>query len=56
MREWKIEIFVKGEDGATLPATMYEKATYKLHPTFGEKATQGTSSSLTQQLSLTPRK
>lgn len=41
MRNWNIEIhLVHEETGAIVPATCYEKATYKLHPTFGKKATQ----------------
>jgi len=34
MREWSIRIFVVGPNGEELPATIFDKVTYKLHPTF----------------------
>lgn len=34
MREWSIRIFVMGPNGEELPATIFDKVTYKLHPTF----------------------
>lgn len=34
MREWSIQIFVVGPRGEELPANMFDKATYHLHPTF----------------------
>lgn len=37
---------VNEADGSLVPASMYDKATYNLHPSFGEKAKQGESSSL----------
>lgn len=42
MRNWSIEIFLVNEhDGSMMPANVYDKATYKLHPSFGPKETQG---------------
>lgn len=41
MRRWNIEIFVQGPEGENLPATCFEKVTYKLHESFGKRATQG---------------
>lgn len=44
MRNWSVEIFMVNEaDGSLMPATMYDKVTYNLHPSFGEKAKQGES-------------
>jgi len=41
MRDWFIEIYLVNEnDGSIMPANVYEKATYKLHPSFGAKETQ----------------
>lgn len=34
---------VNEADGSLMPATMYDKVTYNLHPSFGEKAKQGES-------------
>lgn len=34
MREWSIKIVVLGPNGEELPATMFDKVTYRLHPTF----------------------
>lgn len=42
MRSWKISLVLINEnDGSEMPATIFEKATYKLHPTFGDRETQG---------------
>ncbi|KAL1297714.1 hypothetical protein AAFC00_006260 [Neodothiora populina] len=40
MREWSIKVFVVGPDGEELPATCFDKVTYKLHESFGPKAKQ----------------
>ncbi|KAL8760205.1 MAG: hypothetical protein Q9199_000228 [Rusavskia elegans] len=41
MRSWKISLVLINEnDGSEMPATIFEKATYKLHPTFGDRETQ----------------
>lgn len=34
MREWSIRIFLVGPGGEELPANIFDKVTYKLHPTF----------------------
>jgi len=34
MREWSIRVFIQGEKGEELPANIFDKVTYKLHPTF----------------------
>lgn len=34
MRDWSIRVFLLGPKGEELPATIFEKVTYKLHPTF----------------------
>lgn len=48
MRNWNIEVYVLGQDGELLPATCFEKVTFKLHESFGKKATQSTSTPLFQ--------
>jgi len=42
MREWSIEIYVVGSNDEQLPATCFEKVTYRLHESFGKRATQRT--------------
>jgi len=34
MREWSIRVYLLGPNGDELPATIFDKVTYKLHPTF----------------------
>jgi YEATS family len=34
MRKWNIKIYLLNEQGEEIPATVFEKVTYKLHPTF----------------------
>lgn len=34
MREWSIEVSMVTEDGEEVPATLFDKVTYSLHPTF----------------------
>ena len=34
MREWSIKVYVVGPNGEDLPATIFDRVTYKLHPTF----------------------
>lgn len=41
MREWSIKVFIVGADGEELPATCFDKVTYKLHESFGPRAKQG---------------
>ncbi len=40
MRAWSIRITMLDEQGKDIPASIFEKATYRLHPSF-EKPTQG---------------
>ncbi|MCJ1329451.1 hypothetical protein MMC10_006131 [Thelotrema lepadinum] len=44
MRKWNIQIFQLNEHGEEIPATLFSKATYVLHESFGERARQTTSS------------
>lgn len=39
-RAWNIEIVLLNEHGEEVPATVYEKAVYKLHPSFDKRAVQ----------------
>lgn len=34
MRKWSIQVSVLGPNGEELPANVFDKVTYKLHPTF----------------------
>ncbi|KAL8710074.1 MAG: hypothetical protein Q9220_005346 [cf. Caloplaca sp. 1 TL-2023] len=44
MRTWNIRLALVNEHtGEDVPATIFDKATYKLHPTFGDRETQGMS-------------
>lgn len=43
LRQWNIEIVLLNENGEEVPATIFEKAVYKLHPSFDKRATQSTS-------------
>ncbi len=42
MRAWNIEIYLLNEHGDELPASIFEKVTYKLHPSFEKRAVQST--------------
>ncbi|KAJ8604562.1 hypothetical protein MRB53_041785 [Persea americana] len=43
MRDWSIEIYLVNENDNTLvPATCFEKVTWRLHETFGDRANQST--------------
>jgi transcription initiation factor IIF auxiliary subunit len=44
MREWSIEVYVVGPNDEQLPATCFEKVTYRLHESFGKRANQSTPS------------
>lgn len=33
-RKWSIEVCLVGPEGEEIPATVFDKVTYKLHPTF----------------------
>ncbi|KAF2103480.1 SAS complex, SAS5 subunit/transcription initiation factor IID, subunit 14 [Rhizodiscina lignyota] len=39
-RGWDISVVLLNAAGEEIPATVFEKATYKLHPSFGARATQ----------------
>lgn len=42
MRNWHVEVYMINEaDGSLMPANVFEKVTYKLHESFGKRATQG---------------
>jgi transcription initiation factor IIF auxiliary subunit len=36
MRKWSIQVRLVGPNGEDLPADIFDKVTYKLHPTFEE--------------------
>ena len=40
MRAWNIEVYLLNEHGEEVPASVFEKATYKLHPSFGKRQAQ----------------
>lgn len=40
LREWSIEIYLVDAAGNDIPATIFEKATYNLHPSFGDRQRQ----------------
>lgn len=44
MRTWNISVYLIDDAGNDIDATIFEKVTYKLHPTFGKRANQSMSS------------
>jgi transcription initiation factor IIF auxiliary subunit len=54
MREWSIEVYVVGPNDEQLPATCFEKVTYRLHESFGKRATQSTPSPFRLELRTSP--
>ncbi|PGH19441.1 hypothetical protein AJ80_03942 [Polytolypa hystricis UAMH7299] len=40
LRRWSIEIFLLNEHGDEITASLFDKVTYHLHPSFGNRATQ----------------
>ncbi|KAK2766997.1 hypothetical protein FQN54_006314 [Arachnomyces sp. PD_36] len=40
LRRWSIEIYLLNEHGDEIPASLFNSVTYKLHPSFGARATQ----------------
>jgi len=40
LRRWSIQLFMLNESGEEIPASVYSKATYHLHESFGKRATQ----------------
>ncbi|KAJ5246192.1 hypothetical protein N7468_001175 [Penicillium chermesinum] len=39
-RSWSIEVWLLNEKGEQVPANVFDKVTYHLHPSFGARATQ----------------
>lgn len=42
MRKWSIKIYLLNEKGEEVPANILDRVTYHLHPSFGDRAKQGT--------------
>ncbi|KAL4947419.1 putative Ran-specific GTPase-activating protein 1 [Aspergillus filifer] len=40
LRSWSIEVYLLNEHGEQVPANLFDKVTYHLHPSFGNRATQ----------------
>lgn len=40
LRKWSIEVYMLNEHGEEIPASMFDKVTYTLHPSFGSRAIQ----------------
>lgn len=40
LRKWNIQIFLLNEHGEEVPATLFSKALYKLHPSFDKRQNQ----------------
>lgn len=40
LRKWNIQIFLLNEHGEEIPASIFSKATYKLHPSFDKRQIQ----------------
>ncbi|RJE22692.1 transcription initiation factor [Aspergillus sclerotialis] len=40
LRSWSIEIYLLNEHGEQVPARVFDKVTYNLHPSFGDRAVQ----------------
>lgn len=43
LRSWSIELYLLNEHGEEVPATLFDKVIYRLHPSFGERANQSMS-------------
>lgn len=42
MRTWNVEVYLVNEaDQSLIPANIFDKVQYKLHESFGKRATQG---------------
>jgi hypothetical protein len=41
LRSWSIEVYLINDHGEQVSANVFDKVTYKLHPSFGDRATQG---------------
>jgi len=53
MRQWSVAIYILGPDSEELPATCFDKVTYKLHESFGTRAKQGRKCHACHQLQTT---
>ena len=42
-RSWSIEIYLLNEHGEQVPASVFDKVTYELHPSFEDRAVQSAS-------------
>jgi transcription initiation factor IIF auxiliary subunit len=40
LRRWSIEIFMLNDQGEEIPASLFDRVTYTLHPSFGNRAMQ----------------
>jgi len=40
LRRWSIEIFLLNDQGEEIPASLFDRVTYTLHPSFGARAIQ----------------
>ncbi|KAL4802261.1 yeats family-domain-containing protein [Aspergillus unguis] len=40
LRSWSIEVYLLNEHGEQVPANVFDKVIYRLHPSFGNRATQ----------------
>jgi len=40
LRRWSIEIFMLNDQGEEIPASLFDRVTYTLHPSFGARAIQ----------------
>ncbi|KAL4904852.1 hypothetical protein BDW74DRAFT_153626 [Aspergillus multicolor] len=40
LRSWSIEVYLINEHGEQVPANIFDKVTYSLHPSFGNRAVQ----------------
>ncbi|KAI5285584.1 hypothetical protein KEM54_000457 [Ascosphaera aggregata] len=40
IRSWSIEVYLLNENGEKIPAKLFEKVTYHLHPSFGDRTIQ----------------
>jgi transcription initiation factor IIF auxiliary subunit len=43
IRDWNIEVYLVNDKGENIPATIFDKVTFDLHPSFGKKAKQSKS-------------
>jgi hypothetical protein len=41
LRSWSIEVYLINDHGEQVSANVFDKVTYRLHPSFGDRATQG---------------